>query len=271
MLLMNRKPFEITEVRDEATNVKTFLLDKDIKTVPGQYVMIWLPWDKLEETGAEKPFSVSYTEPLGITVKEVGPFTKALFEKEEGDKVFVRGPLGNGFKMGTMINLHNVGGGTGIVSLALLAEDIIKYGFNSKVTSFLGAKSSNDLIFEDRLRKCGEVHISTEDGSKGKKGLVTDLLEEYEFPNVWWSKAAVCGPEKMMYNSVKILEEQIEPKNIYLSLERLMKCGSGLCGSCRFGKYTICVDGPVKTYEKIKNVPDFGNFKRDRCGRKVPL
>lgn len=265
---MNRKPFEITEVRDEATNVKTFLLDKDMKAKPGQYVIIWLPWDRLEETGSEKPFSISYTKPLGITVKKVGPFTKALFEKEEGNKVFVRGPLGNGFKMGRITNLHNVGGGTGIVSLALLAEHTIEYVSDSKVTSFLGAKSSNDLIFEDRLRKCGEIHISTEDRSKGKKGFVTDLIKEYEFPDTWFSKAAVCGPDKMMYNSVKILEKQIKPENIYLSLERLMKCGIGLCGSCGFGKYKMCVDGPVKTYKEIKDIPDFGNFKRDRCGRK---
>lgn len=265
---MNRKPFEITEIRDEATNVKTFLLDKSMEAEPGQYIMLWLPWDGLEKTGSEKPFSISYTEPLGITVKKVGPFTEALFEKEEGDKVFVRGPLGKGFKANdfNLTDLHIIGGGTGIVSLALLGEYIREKTIGSNITSFLGANSIDELIFEERLKEVGEVYISTIDGSKGEKGLVTDLFKEYEFPK--GSKTVVCGPEKMIYNSVKILEKRIEPKNIYLSLERLMKCGYGLCGSCRIGKYTVCIDGPVFTYKEMQDVPDFGKFKIDRSGRK---
>lgn len=264
---MNHKPLEITEIVDEGKDIKTFLFDEDIEARPGQFVIAYIP------EAAEKPFSLSYTKPLGITVKKrklpSSIFTPALFELEEGDKVWIRGPYGNGFPSFRYFKFKDVciiGGGTGIAPLALLAEYIHKNSLGSQITSFLGAKSSDELIFEKRLEKVGDVRIVTEDGSKGERGLVTDPLKRYEFSEK--SKAAVCGPENMIYNSVKILENYLESKNIYISLERYMKCGRGLCGSCDFGGFRTCVDGPVFSYNQIKPIEDFGKFRKDRAGRK---
>ena len=267
---MRSKPFEIKEVIEEATDVKTFMLDRDNGAFPGQFVKVWLPHDGLEETGSEKPFSVSYLNPLGLTVKKVGPFTNVLYEKKEGDKLFISEPLGNGLTpyQFEVSNIFVIGGGTGIVSPTPLAEQI-KEKTKAKIISFLGANRSEDLIFEERLKRIGNVYVSTMDGSKGKKGVITELFKDYEFPEN--SKALVCGPEKMIYYSVEILKKQLRDGDICVSLERLIKCGYSLCGSCNFGKYTICTDGPFFTYDQIKNVEDFGNFKRDRTGRRVPI
>jgi len=262
---MDHKPLKIIEIKDEGRNVKTFSFDEEVHTSPGTFVTAWIP-----EYG-EKPFSVSYENPFGITAKRIerdpsnpmaGRFTNKLFELKEGDTIWISGPKGKGFPTNVLNNskVCIVAGGTGAASVASLSEK--HYGSRKKI--FMGAKTVDDLIMEDRF--FGDLHITTEDGSKGEKGLVTDALKKYEFPPK--TKAAICGPEKMMYKAAEILEQYIPPENIYISVERLMKCGDGLCGSCDFGGYRPCVDGPVFTYSRIKNVPDFGKFRRDRCGRK---
>jgi dihydroorotate dehydrogenase electron transfer subunit len=262
---MYHKPFRITEIVDECKNVKTFLFDEDVReAIPGQFVMGWIPGK------TERPLSISNREPLGLTVKKfdlpTSVFTPAMFELKEGDKLWIRGPIGNGFPVDEMnnSNLYNVGGGTGNVPLKLLAESV-----DSKIISFIGAKTSDELLFEDRFRNVGEVHIATEDGSRGEKGFVTDLLNNYEFAED--GRAAICGPEKMIYRAAGILGKKLEHNKIYGSFERLMKCAYGLCGSCALGHYRVCADGPVFTAEEMKGIPDFGKFKRDRCGRKEPL
>jgi len=270
---MIKKPVRITEIRNEGKNVKTFFFDEKMHHVsPGRFVSAWIPGY------GEKPFSISYDNPLAITVKRiekdpsnpiVGRFTNKMFELKERDRVWISGPRGNGFPIR---NFHNrnvciVAGGTGTVPVALLSQKTYK----SKIISFLGAKTVDELIMGGRF--AGEIHIATEDGSYGEKDLVTDVLEKYDLSSIVdpRTKAAVCGPEKMMYKSVKILEKHLDRENIYVCLERLMKRGIGLCGSCEIGGYRICADGPVLTAKKLEDVPDFGNFKRDRCGRKEYL
>lgn len=269
---MIKKPLRITEIRNEGRDVKTFFFDENMRARPGRFVSAWIP------DYGEKPFSISYDYPLAITVKRIeknqknpmaGRFTNKLFELEKGDRVWISGPRGNGFPTESFNNrsVYIVAGGTGIVPVALLSQKID----NSKIISFLGAKTVDDLIMGGRF--VGEVHVATEDGSLGEMGLVTDVLEKYDFKSTVnpRTRAAVCGPEKMMYKSVKILEDYIERENIYVCLERLMKCGVGLCGSCEIGGYRTCVDGPVLTAKELEDVSDFGRFKRDRYGRKEYL
>lgn len=256
---MNHKPLRITEIREEGRNVKTFLFNEDIDAIPGQFVFAWAPGV------SEKPFSLSYLNPLGITVKKLGLLTTALLSLEEEDTVWVRGPYGNGFPIDNLSSpqVYIVGGGMGAAPLALLAERLEE---NSKVVTFLGAKSPDELIFEKRFRRASEVYVTTENGLKGERGNVTDLLEKYEISK--GSKAAVCGKEKMLLKAAQILEESINASDIYLSLERYMKCGRGLCGSCEFGGYRVCMDGPTFSYDQIRAIRDFGHFKRDRAGKK---
>jgi len=263
---MNHKPFKITEIIDEGRDIKTFLFDESVEAIPGQYVMAWLPQIKVE-----KPLSLSCASPAGVTVKKreisESSFTPTLFNLKEGDKVWMRGPKGNGFPIEKLNGpVYLVGGGTGIAPLSFLAERLE----DSNITSFVGAKSFDQIIFEERLRKHGEVVIiATEDGSKGERGLVTDALKNYENVLGTFSKnrkAAICGPEKMEYFSAQILGEHLNHDDIFLSIERYMKCSIGLCGACAFGPYRVCADGPIFTYAQAENVKDFGNFRKDRAG-----
>ncbi len=266
-----RKPFKITEVIDEGRDIKTFLFDEGVEATPGQFVMAWLPQIKVE-----KPLSLSYASPLGITVKKreisESSFTPTLFGLKEGDKVWLSEPKGNGFPMSKLNSseVYLVGGGTGTAPLSFLAERLE----NSNITSFIGAKSFDQILFEERFRKHGKaIIIATEDGSKGEKGLVTDALKNYENVLSTFSKnrkAVVCGPEKMEYFSAQILGEHLNHDDIFISIERYMKCAIGLCGVCAFGPYRDCADGPIFTYTQAKAVPDFGKFRKDRAGVRDP-
>jgi len=250
---------KITETTKENSDVKTLFFEYPKKSIPGQFFMIWIPGID------EIPMSASYfnSSIKAITFKRIGDATKALFELKKGDKIGVRGPYGNGFKInGTRILF--VGGGTGIATIAPSVKEAISKNISSTV--ILGVKNKNELFFENRIKKYGaDVHISTDDGSKGHKGFATDLakklLEEKKFNSV-----LTCGPEIMM----KKLLEISEGIHFQASLERYMKCGFGICGQCCVDKgLRVCVEGPVFDGITLKNIEDFGIFKRDATGRKV--
>jgi dihydroorotate dehydrogenase electron transfer subunit len=248
--------YKIIDIVDEANNVKTFVLDKKILAKPGQFVMLWLPGV------SEKPFSLSSEN--GITVKKLGAFTESLFKLGIGDELFIRGPYGNSFldfaKEGSK---YLIAGGTGTAPLAFFAEWL-----NENPTVFLGARTEDDLIFENRF-KGSDTFISTDDGSHGMKGMVTDLFNGIKIKNN--SQFFICGPENMMTAAVSKALEHTQEENIILSLERYMKCGHGICGNCEIGGLRVCVDGPVFSYASIKDNKHFGKFKRSKTGEKIEL
>jgi dihydroorotate dehydrogenase electron transfer subunit len=247
---------EIKSVVNESKDVKTFFFDKKIKAEPGQFLMVWIP--RLDE----KPFAVSFENPLGITVEKVGPFTKEMLTMKRGDKIGIRGPYGNGFKLKGK-NICLISGGCGVIPLALLAEKFKKV----KITAIVGANTKNDLFFVKRLKKhCSKVIVMTDDGSFGKKGFPTnslkDLLKKVKFDYVY-----TCGPETMMKKVFEICEShKIECQ---ASLERYMKCGFGLCGQCCIDDIRICKDGPVLNSNQLRKLTEFGVFERNKSGKKV--
>ena len=230
--------------------------------------MVWLPgFDEL-------PMSISSTHPNGlasVTVANVGEATKLLHEKEKGDIVGVRGPFGNSFKP-VMGNVLLVGGGTGIAPLAFLAEKLSD--LKVKMSFLLGAKTKEELLFLSKIKstlsKTGKgIFASTEDGSYGHKGVVTELAEETlakgKFDTIY-----ACGKELMLFKIFMLAEKHKTP--LQASLERLMRCAIGLCGSCTIGKYRVCADGPIFTSKQLQEVKDeFGRFKRDFDGKKIPV
>jgi len=209
---------------------KTFYFsDEDCRNAePGQFVMVWIPGVD------EVPMSLSFIgKQQAVTVEAKGEGTKKMHEMKEGDKIGVRGPYGKGFSISKGKKLF-IAGGTGIV--------------------ILGARSSSLLLFEEELKSMGvELHISTDDGSKGHKGFVTDLLEE------------IAGNANKKFDMVK--------SNIPMeaSLERYMKCGIGICGSCAIDGYLVCRDGPVFGSNILSKMDDFGKWKRDETGKKVEI
>jgi dihydroorotate dehydrogenase electron transfer subunit len=249
---------EIKSIKDENWKTKTFFFDKKIKVEPGQFMMLWIP--ELDE----KPFSVSFDEPLGLTIAKVGPFTEKLFQMKEYDKVGLRGPYGHGFELKGK-NICLVSGGCGCAPILLLAKNAKLKKIN--VTSILGAKSTNDLLLVDEMKKyASEIIITTDDGSFGEKGFTTDALKELlnkkSFDCVY-----TCGPEKMMKKVFEICEDS--EIMLQASLERYMKCGFGLCGQCSIDGIRVCKDGPVLDSNQLKKLTEFGVFTRNKSGAKI--
>jgi len=250
---------KIIKTKKESSEIKTFTFQYPEKMVAGQFFMIWIP-------GVDEiPMGVSYIDRdvKSITFRRVGDATKALFNLKTGDKIGVRGPYGNGFKIKGKRILF-VGGGTGIAMLAPAVEKAMIKNIPSDI--ILGVKNKNELFFEKQFKRFGaKVHVSTENGSKGYKGLATDLalalLITEKFDSV-----ITCGPEIMM----KKMLELSDNLTFQASLERYMKCGIGICGQCCIGKgLRVCEDGPVFNGVTLKKVEEFGVYKRDASGRKI--
>ena len=225
---------EIVEVITENARTKTFVLNATVEATPGQFIMAWLPGFD------EKPFSLANADPLTITVARVGPFTALLHERKAGDRLWFRGPFGHGFQVvGQRLLL--VGGGYGVAPLGFLARRALRRGCQVRVV--VGARTADDLLFVQRLNKLGvELHLTTEDGSAGRQGLVTDAVEPLlaagEVDTLYG-----CGPHGMLEALDRLCRERSVPAQ--LSWEAYMRCGIGLCGSCEHGGLLLCVDGPV--------------------------
>jgi len=258
----------ILSVKTESPTVKTFTF-KDkvcVRAKPGQFLMLWIP------SVDEIPLSILDANEDGavsVAVKKVGEATQALHSKKVGEIVGLRGPFGNSFtlKEGKILM---VGGGTGTAPLLFLAKKSASKA--TKLVFVIGAKTKEELLFIDKLEEtCSKDNLiaTTEDGSYGIKGLATtpleSLLTKERFDVIY-----TCGPEQMM----RKVSDLAEKHGIALeaSLERLMRCAIGLCGSCVVGKYRVCRDGPVFTASQLKEAKsEFGVSKRDFSGKRIPL
>jgi dihydroorotate dehydrogenase electron transfer subunit len=255
------KVIEILETRKETSDIKTIMFDFKDNINPGQFFMIWIP--NIDEIPMSASFINNRTK--GITFKRVGSATNELFNLEVGDKIGIRGPYGNGFKLDGK-NILFVAGGTGI---AMIAPSVEKSRDKKiKTTVIIGAKNKNELFFENRIKKSGaDLFVCTDDGSYGFNGFVTCLAEDIISKNNF-DQILTCGPELMM----KKLFEISQSISFQASLERYMKCGFGLCGQCCVGNgLRVCKEGPVFDEKTLKNIEDFGVFKRDASGCKVTL
>lgn len=255
---------EVKEIVEEAYDVKSiFFSQRGLKKPKaGQFFMIWIPGID------EVPMSVSFIgeNELGITVKKVGEATAALHSLSVGDKIGVRGPFGNGFTLSDG-DVLIVGGGIGIAPLYPLIMDLLNT--TDSITVVLAAKNNKMLIFLDKIsnilrRECDSLVVVTDDGSAGLRGLASDiaakLIEEKSYDHIY-----MCGPEIMMRKIFDKAEEK--GVEVQACLERYMKCGIGLCGSCCIGEYLVCKDGPVFNSEILRKLKDeFGVFKRDSSG-----
>ena len=199
---------------------------------------------------------------------KAGRVTALLHECSKGQKVGIRGPYGNGYPIDSFAGkeIYIVGGGVGLApirSLFLTLVDRIK-DFKGVVCRF-GAKAPEDFIYKNTLfgswQNIDGIDMKlTVDESKGDWdwhiGVVTTILspDDVDIKN---GVAVVCGPPIMMkFSTLKLLEFGFNPKDIYLSMEKNMSCGFGKCGHCMLGKYYVCKDGPVFTYEQIKQYPN---------------
>lgn len=231
-------------------------LEKKTGTAPGQFINILV--SEGYEPLLRRPFSVFNASPYSVEIvyKVVGKGTKLLSKKKKGAPLDFTGPLGNSYldfldeADGKKIIL--VGGGTGAASVYFLAKELKKNKADFSVIQ--GAACGSELVCPEKFGKLGCL-FATEDGSRGKKGMVTDVLKKKPVKN---SVVFACGPAPMLKAVRKVCAAEIK---VYGSLEAYMGCGMGACLSCvipvKAGKGSgfeykrVCADGPVFDLEKV--------------------
>jgi dihydroorotate dehydrogenase electron transfer subunit len=235
------------EVYADYFELKVYADDNIIQCcLPGQFFMVAIPGVFLR-----RPLSVHNIEKnvLSFLYKVVGKGTEIL-SRTHLDTIQLLGPLGKGYsglEIYKNLNYIIVAGGTGIASLYFLATKLGKKG-----TLYYGVRSKKDLVCFDKFKKMRwKVIVSTEDGSEGYKGYVTDLLSNSFESN---SMLFACGPMLMLKKVLKIAKE----KDIrgFVSLEEKMACGLGNCQCCAIKmngqNKMMCKDGPVFKIEEVE-------------------
>lgn len=269
---------KIKTIIDECDAVKTFEFERKdaITPKPGQFVMTWIP-------GVDEiPMSISSYNNNGdwaISVKNLGECTNSIHNLKVGDYIGIRGPLGNFFQIPqeTNKNIFLIGGGIGMAPLRFLASELISMGYKFKIIE--GAKVKDEILFAneflERQQEDLEFYFCTDDGSYGEKGFATEffeqLIDDLSEKDLRDSVVFSCGPEIMMYKILQICKEK--KVEMYASLERIMRCGCGLCGLCALDPLglLVCNDGPVFNSHTLAKMEDFGKFKRDFSGKKIKL
>ena len=259
----------ILEVKNESATVKTYTFKDRLcrGARPGQFLMLWIPGTD------EIPLSilgVKDNNSVQVAVRNVGSATLALHKMKVGETIGVRGPFGNSFTI-VQGRILMVGGGTGIGPLFFLTKAMNKA---TRLVFLMGAKTKDELIFLNELNVIlakgkSKLISTTEDGTCGITGLCTEPLER-TLAKEGFDMIYSCGPEGMLQKVFQIAEKN--GIRMEASLERLMRCGIGLCGSCVIGKYRVCADGPVFTSERLREITgEFGVTKRDFNGKKIPI
>ena len=259
-------PATIYEIIEESPTIRTLRLrpESPISFKTGQFVELTIP--NIGE-GPFTPSSSHYiTEEMDITIMKTGFVTEYVHKARVGDTVGLRGPYGKGYPIEEWKdkNILIMGGGVGMAptrSLFLtLLHDIDDY---NSITFLAGARAPKEMIYKqhiDEWRKHDKVNFlravdKIPEGERWSEEvcLITKLLEKIDI-DPKDNPVIVCGPPVMMkFGTLDLLEYGYADKDIYLSMEKKMYCGFGQCRHCVMGKYYACKDGPVFTYDMIKN------------------
>ena len=240
----------------------TFRMEYHGNVKPGQFFEVYMP------KYGEAPISVSGIgeDYVDLTIRRVGKVTNEIFEKYEGNSLFLRGPYGNGFVVSDYAGseLVIVAGGTGVSPV----RGVISYFGNhpeehNGMTLIAGFKSDDDILFRkdfETWKKQMDVILTIDKGEPSPNrqvGLVTSFIPQLELKEVTSAKAIVVGPPAMMrFTTAALLERGFKEENIWISQERKMCCGLGKCGHCRINDKYVCLDGPVFPYTVGKNLLD---------------
>ena len=252
----------VTDVHNETSDTRTLGVGDvpaaALTGAPGQFLMLHLP-------GFSAPsISVSRYRADGIelTIRAAGASTKAIASLAAGAAIGLRGPFGRGWPLHEAVgnDVVIVAGGIGLAPLRPLIDACLaereRFG---RVRLFYGARTPHDRLFMDELERWstgGSIEVASivdraDEDWTGSVGVVTQLFDGEDFDGRR-TVAFVCGPEKMMSGSAETLERGgLEPERVFLSLERNMACGVGLCGHCQFGRFFVCRDGPVFSHREL--------------------
>jgi len=254
----------IRKITEQTAREKTFSMElsggRSLGHAPGQFV-------ELSIFGyGEAPISIS-SSPLqegifDLTIRNVGRLTDRVHRMKKGDKLGIRGPFGRGFDLNAFRgrDILFIAGGIGLAPLRSLIDSCIgqrqDYG---RIIILYGSRSPEELMFRDQLSIWQnredieyEVTVDRADSSwTGKQGVITTLIPPLQL-DTDRTVAAVVGPP-VMYKFVmmSLKSKGLPPENIYMSLERRMKCGVGKCGHCQINHSYVCQDGPVYHYPEV--------------------
>lgn len=253
---------EIKEVIKHTEIEYTFRMSYIGEVKPGQFFEVSIP------KYGEAPISVSGIgeDFVDLTIRKVGRVTNEIFNTYVGDKLFLRGPYGNGFDVDLYKNkeLIVVAGGTGLSPVRGVVDYFATHSDQTKAfTLITGFKSPQDVLFKDdltRWEKSANVILTVdqaEEGYEGHVGLVTKYVKDLNIENLDEVQVIVVGPPMMMHFTVhEFLKRGIAEQQIWISQERKMCCGIGKCGHCKIDDTYICLDGPVFNYTKGKDLID---------------
>ncbi len=269
------KPYlvRIEKIIDEAPDVKTFRLKfvngkegENFSFKAGQFA----EYSVLGE--GESTFCIASSPTRGgyveCTFRKAGRVTKALANLEEGDIIGFRGPYGNIFPIEEWKekNLLYIAGGIALPPMRCVIWNTLDLRENYKeITIIYGARSVADLVYKNELNEWANRSdvklITTVDPGgqttdwKGEVGFVPAILEKVA-PSSENTIAIVCGPPIMIKYTFPVLKKLgFADSDIFTTLENRMKCGFGKCGRCNVGKFFVCKDGPVFTYQQLKDLP----------------
>lgn len=220
--------------------------------LPGQFVEVRV--DGSPTTFLRRPISINFVDAaaneLWLLVAAIGDGTRRLAQLQPGDTLNCLLPLGNGFTMPKSADEHVllVGGGVGVAPLLYMGAQMQSQGIQP--TFLLGARTAADLLQIDLFNRYGRVYITTEDGSEGEKGFVTNhsVLQQQRFTRI-----STCGPKPMMMAVAKYATQA--DIDCEASLENMMACGLGACLCCvektTEGNLCVCKEGPVFNIKKL--------------------
>jgi NAD(P)H-flavin reductase len=257
----------VEQVIDESPTIRSFVLspEQEFSFRTGEFIEVTI------NGCGEAPFTPSSSPlektKLEVTVMKTGYVTEKIHRLKPGDVVGIRGPFGRGYPLDRFYGKEVVilGGGCGFAPIRSLIYNLIaeKEKFE-KVTLCYGAKTPEECIYKpfvEEIRKVEKFEVlrsvdRPDESWEEKQGVVTVLLDEIKV-DIPKSVAVVCGPPVMMkFGTLKLLEMGYPEQDIFLSMEKNMSCGLGKCGHCMMGRFYVCKDGPVFTYDEIKDQPD---------------
>jgi anaerobic sulfite reductase subunit B len=258
-------PFRVMRRRRELRDTWTLELEpvtgQRILPAPGQFTMLYAFGI------GEVPISVSGATdgPLVHTVRAVGAVSQAICAAKPGTVLGVRGPFGNAWPVEAAAgsDVVVVAGGIGLAPLRPALYHLLEHrGEYGEVALLYGSRTPADLLYETELRRLRgrfdlQVDVTVdaaEGGWQGKVGVVPQLVSTARFDPAS-TVALVCGPEIMMHYSARaLLDRGVPPEQIYISMERNMRCGLGHCGHCQLGPTLICRDGPIYRYDEMEEL-----------------
>ncbi|HRR94238.1 MAG TPA: FAD/NAD(P)-binding protein [Bacteroidales bacterium] len=261
---------KLTDVIVESPTIKTFVLipEEDFSFKTGQFIELSV--DGIGEAPFTPSSSPLVKEKIEVTIMKTGYVTEYMHNLKPGSYMGIRGPYGRGYPVEKFFDKEVLilGGGCGFAPIRSLLYNLAAITDKlRKVTLCYGSKTPEDCIYKpyiSELRKIPkfEVYRSVDKGDSNwteRVGVVTVLLDDVKV-DISNSVAVVCGPPVMMkFGTLKLLQMGYPEHDIYLSMEKNMSCGLGKCGHCMMGKYFVCKDGPVFTYDEIKDQPNIWN------------